>query len=383
MNSGSGTAVLLEVVTILGALKSQGWRPIRTIVVGSWDAEEYNMVGSTEYVEDNIDELRRHGVAYLNVDTGVSGSEFFASASPLFKKPLMRVLGRVGDASTNKTLKAMWNERHKELGGLGSGSDYVAFQDLAGIASIDFGFAGEGYPYHSCYETYEWMERFGDPDFRYHELLAKIWVLLVLEFAQESLLPFGMIDYAADLKKYVDKLGSDKLDSLYPEAHEASGGHNLDVTPLYAAVQTFEDAANVIDSWETWWYSQVMGSSPTDPDSPGDANGLFESGALGRARHAHNAKVSDFETNLLDLPRAGNEEKDRLGESAFPNVYGIPGREQFKHVVFGPQMWSGYEEAYFPFIRDALERGNFSEAQLMVKRTARVLTLAGEKLTAD
>jgi len=208
-------------------------------------------------------------------------------------------------------------------------------------------------------------------------------VLMVLEFAQESLLPFGMLDYAADLRKYVDKLGADEGSNLYPQAREASGGQNLDINPLYEAVQAFEQAAHKIDDWETAWYSQVMGSSPTDPDSTGNTNGLFESGALGRARHVHNEKVSDFETNLLDLPRPGNEEKDRQGETATPNTYGIPGREQFKHVVFGPQMWSGYEEAYFPFIRDALERGNFTEAQQMVKRTARVLTLAGKTLAAD
>jgi N-acetylated-alpha-linked acidic dipeptidase len=381
-DSASGTAVMLEVVTILGKLRGAGWRPVRSIVVGSWDAEEYNMVGSTEFVEDNIDDLRRDGVAYLNVDVGVSGPNFGASASPLFKRPLMRVLSRVADPNTNKTLKTIWQEKNQEVEGLGSGSDFVAFQDLAGVSSIDFGFSGEGFPYHSCYETYEWMDRYGDPDFKYHKLLAEIWVLLVLEFSQENMLPFGMVDYASSVKTFIDKLAEDTA-NLYPQAHQKSGGSALDFTSLYDAAKTFEVAARKIDDWETWWYGEILGTGPADGDALGNANGMYESGALGHARHRHNAKVSDFESNLLDLPREGNEKKDREHEGALRDVYGIPGREQFKHVIFGPQMWSGYEEAYFPFIRDALERGDWEEAKIMVERTARVLRLAGEKLAED
>ena len=29
----------------------KGWRPGRTVVLCSWDAEEYGLIGSTEYVE--------------------------------------------------------------------------------------------------------------------------------------------------------------------------------------------------------------------------------------------------------------------------------------------------------------------------------------------
>jgi N-acetylated-alpha-linked acidic dipeptidase len=376
---GSGTAVMLEVVRILGKLYAQTWRPARSIVIGSWDAEEYNMIGSTEFVEDSIDELRKNAVAYLNVDVGVSGGDFRASASPQFHRPLLRVLGRVGDPSKNKTLRSIWNERGQSLGGLGSGSDYVAFQDLAGTSSIDFGFTGQTYPYHSCYETFEWMERFGDPGFEYHKLLAEVWVLLVLEFAQESLLPFGMEEYASAVKGYVDKLASD-CQTLYPQARQASPDTQLDLSPLYDAVKVFEESALKTTQWGDIWYSKVMGMPPADPDYLGSTNGLFEDQNLGHQRHIHNNKVSDFETNLLDLPRQGNELKDREAEGELGKEYGIPGREQFKHVVFGPQRFSGYDEAYFPFVRDALERGNMTEAQLMVARTARILKNAAEKL---
>src|ERR1700712_392647 len=163
---------MLEVIAILGQLRAQGWRPLRSIVFASWDAEEYNMIGSTEFVEEHIDELRSDGIAYLNVDTGVVGPNFRASASPILQKAILRVLDRVSDPLQNKTLRKIWQEKGSHLEGLGSGSDYVAFQDLAGVSSIDIGFEGDGYPYHSCYETYEWMEKFGDPGLLYHQALA-------------------------------------------------------------------------------------------------------------------------------------------------------------------------------------------------------------------
>src|ERR1700761_2606463 len=101
---------MLEVVSILGRLRAQGWRPLRSIIFASWDAEEYNMIGSTEWVEEHIDRLRKTGVAYINVDTGVSGSNFQASASPILKRALLRVLDRVQDSGKNKTVGQIWKE---------------------------------------------------------------------------------------------------------------------------------------------------------------------------------------------------------------------------------------------------------------------------------
>ena len=174
---------MMEVVNIFGTLKKLGWRPLRTIEFASWDAEEYNLIGSTEYVEDHIDYLRDNGVAYLNVDVGVAGPNFKAAASPLFERTLLHVLDRVSDPVRNVTLKQVWEASKSELKGLGAGSDYVAFQDFAGVSSLDMGFEGasHNYPYHSCYETFEWMEQHGDPGFQYHKTLAQVWALLILE----------------------------------------------------------------------------------------------------------------------------------------------------------------------------------------------------------
>ncbi|KAK4954752.1 hypothetical protein LTR66_013511, partial [Elasticomyces elasticus] len=101
VDPGSGTAVMLEVVNIFSGLRKLGWRPLRTIEFASWDAEEYNLIGSTEYVEDHMEYLRENGVAYLNVDVGVYGDRFRAAASPLFERVVLRVLDRVADPHKN------------------------------------------------------------------------------------------------------------------------------------------------------------------------------------------------------------------------------------------------------------------------------------------
>ena len=101
-----------------------------------------------------MDELRRDGVAYLNVDVAVSGSDFEASASPIIQSALLRAMENVVDPVNNKTLRALWAEKGSVLGGLGAGSDYVAFQDMAGTSSLDMGFTGGPFECFGSYPTY-------------------------------------------------------------------------------------------------------------------------------------------------------------------------------------------------------------------------------------
>ncbi|KAF2432389.1 N-acetylated-alpha-linked acidic dipeptidase [Tothia fuscella] len=388
---GSGTAIMLEVIEVLGKLREQGWRPLRTIEFASWDAEEYNMIGSTEYVEDHIDTLRRDGIAYLNVDVGVVGPNFWAAASPLYKTALLRVLDRVSDPIRNETLRALFQRRGTGLEGLGSGSDYVAFQDMAGMSSIDFGFEGEkehSFPYHSCYETFEWMSQYGDPGFVYHKLLAEVWVLLILELSQELILPFDLNDYAEAMGGYITSLHDYAEKKGAPWADE-NGKGGFDVAPLYAAQQTFTEKAKYFHEWQNWWYSQVYG------------RGGLETNTLSIQRRARNNILSHFETELLDLTPAEQDppEEERHGVSGFFTALikgglrakngttadeeegeGQGERGQFKHVVFGPQKWSGYDVGFFPKIRDEIEVGNWTEAQRLVDRVAGIVKNACERL---
>jgi len=280
---------MLEVIRIFGELRKLGWRPLRTIEFGLWDGEEYNLIGSTEHVEARIDELRRNGYAYLNVDVAVTGNDFEAAGCPIYERALLRVLGRVTDPVKQQTLSSIWEDRASKMQGLGAGSDYVAFQDIAGISSLDFGFQGPPFPYHSCYDNFEWMTKFGDPGLEYHALMAQIWALLILEMADTPVLPFDMEAYATAVKGYVVDLEE------YVEAKSTSVEQDskLDLRPLHEAADAFVDNAARFHDWDRTWSENVEGT------------GGFESNVMAIKRMSHNTRMANFETHLLDLDVGG------------------------------------------------------------------------------
>lgn len=286
---GSGTAVMMEVIRIFSDLMANGWRPLRTIVFASWDGEEYNLIGSTEYVENNIDLLRRDAYAYLNVDVGVGGQTFRAAGSPVFKKALLRALDRTSDPFQNKTMRQLWDERGGQLDGLGAGSDYVAFQDMAGTSSLDIGFDGPPYPYHSAQDNFEWMATVGDPGFEYHKVLAQIWALLILEFADHLVLPFDMTAYSQSLTKWAIELEN----WAGSKGANQAGNTPWTTDPLREAVLQFAKDAKAFEKWEMEWDSVVLGGAG------------YESAIVAAHRKSHNNRMANFETHLLDLEEGG------------------------------------------------------------------------------
>jgi hypothetical protein len=374
VDPGSGSAIMMELVNIFGALRKLGWRPLRTIEFASWDAEEYNLVGSTEYVEDNVEYLRGNALAYLNVDVGVAGPNFRAAASPLWERPLLHVLDRIADPHSNATLRQIWNDKNSALEGLGAGSDYVAFQDIAGTSSIDFGFEGEpnSFPYHSCYETFEWMQKFGDPTvgesgpLPYHKALAQVWALLILELADKPLVPFDLQAYASAIRHYAEQLAKDA------KADQESAG-KLNFTPLFEATASLKASADQFHTFENEWTTNVLART-----------GGLETQRYLLKRLEYNHRILRFETDLLDLPNENPvpEPKD-AGKGKGKKKHrkgGVPGREQFKHIVFGPQAWSGYDEAYFPAVRDLMAARDWEKAQEYLDIAAERIRWAGERL---
>ena len=285
---GSGTAVMLEVVSIFGDLVQRGWRPLRTIEFASWDGEEYNLIGSTEYVERDVERLRQDGYAYLNVDSGVAGQKFRAAGSPVFRKSLLRVLDRTSDPTQNVTLRELWDHRGGQLDGLGAGSDYVAFQDIAGVSSLDFGFDGP-HPYHSAYDNFEYMDTVGDPGFHYHGVLAQIWSLLILEFSDRYVLPFDMSAYSASLTAWAIALEN----WVENKGANQDGNPAWSTEPLREAVLQFANDAREFEEFEMKWDTVVLGG------------GGFESAIMAAHRKSHNTRMANFETHLLDLEEGG------------------------------------------------------------------------------
>jgi hypothetical protein len=276
----SGTAIMLEIARILGDLSARGWRPLRTIEFASWDAAEYNLIGSTEYVEQNDEALRRDALAYINLDNAVSGDTFYAAGSPVFRKLLLQVLNRVADPHFNRTLRERWDRRKGEIEGLGTDSDYVPFQNIAGTSSLDIHFGGEKFPHRSSYENFEWMDNVGDPGFIYHDLLGQVLGLLILELSNRPILPFDIPAYANNLVRWVQELES--WANLREGKAPSFENLKLAIKEVIASVREFI-------KWEANWENSLLASSGWEPSG------------LGSRRCDYNARMGKFETDLLDL----------------------------------------------------------------------------------
>lgn len=206
----SGTVSVLEAARAIAEEVRAGRRPKRTIVFATWDAEEWGLIGSTEYVEQDSARLTSGGVAYLNQDVAVGGPTFGGGGSPSLRAVLRDVVKGIDDPSGRGSVYAAWragsavpDSAEPAMGDPGGGSDFAGFYNHLGIPHLDWGFGGPGGVYHSAYDTFEWMSRFGDPDFRRHAVAASIGATLALRLANADVLPYDYAEFARTMKAQV------------------------------------------------------------------------------------------------------------------------------------------------------------------------------------
>lgn len=206
----SGTVSVLEAARAVADAVRAGQRPKRTIVFATWDAEEWGLIGSTEYVEEDSLRLRRGAVAYLNQDVAAEGARFGAGGSPSLRALLRDVARRVPDPSGRGSVFAEWQRASAivdttspPMTDPGGGSDFAGFYNHLGIPILDWGFAGESGTYHSQYDDFAWMSRFGDPSFAYHATAARIGALMVLRLANADVLPYDYVEFARTMQRQV------------------------------------------------------------------------------------------------------------------------------------------------------------------------------------
>jgi N-acetylated-alpha-linked acidic dipeptidase len=349
---GSGTASLLEAARALGALRKSGWRPRRTLVICQWDGEEEGLLGSTEWVEANGAELQQKAVAYINTDVGVDGPNFEASAVPSLKDLVRDVTRDVEDPKTGRSVEDAWldsiTRQSKNpsgmgrqapppdpsgkvpVGALGSGSDFSAFLDHAGIASIDLGFTGPYGVYHSIYDDFYWMKHFGDPTFSYHVALAQILATLALRLDEADLLPFDYPAYALEIE--------------------------------HAATDVFAKATNQDDQ---------------------DALEATLDAAAHLSVSAHRASQALRAISDVPLdPRRASEINHRLArvEQALLEPNGLTGRPWFKHTIFAPGSYDGYAATPIPGENDALVANDSAMLHREADALARALLGASVEL---
>jgi N-acetylated-alpha-linked acidic dipeptidase len=209
-DSGSGAVALLRGAQHLGERARAGWRPEHTIVIALWDAEEYGLIGSTEWGEAHAERLRKHALLYVNADAAVSGTRFGASGTPGMLGLLQRVLETFErsdeDGGEATTIWERWSERQggqPRLGLPGSGSDYTVFLHHLSVPVIDFGFRGNsGGMYHTAFDDFPIMDRYLDPGWHGHELAGRFVARLLAEAAGAPAAGFDSEEAALEMARH-------------------------------------------------------------------------------------------------------------------------------------------------------------------------------------
>jgi N-acetylated-alpha-linked acidic dipeptidase len=375
----SGMVDELEEARALGELVKQGWKPKRTIIYCAWDGEEPGLLGSTEWAEEHAGELRTHAVAYINSDSNGRGYLSMAGSHSLehfindiargIQDPETKLsvwkrdqLRAIADASAPEKRIEARERPDLRIGPLGSGSDYTAFLQHDGIASLDLGFSGEdhGGIYHSIYDDFYWYTHFDDTDFTYGRALAQTAGSAVMRLADAGLLPFEFTDFADTVQMYVRDLRT-VLKGMQDDARE----RNLEITEgLFTATA---------DPREKYVPPQPEAIPPYLNFAPLEnaADKLTQSAAEYHEAYeqaSQNGGPALAPANLAEVNERLMQSERRLLTSA-----GLPNRPWYRHQLYAPGYYTGYDAKTIPAVREAIEQKQWKEADEEIVRVGMVL----------
>ncbi|XP_065067793.1 putative N-acetylated-alpha-linked acidic dipeptidase [Rhopilema esculentum] len=319
----SGTAALVETSRVIGNIKSAGWRPRRTLVVCSWDAEEYGLMGSKEWVEEYAAILSYRAVAYINIDIAVQGNYTLrVKSSPQLVTPFIDVVKELKVPDSNVSLYEDWaskfpdpqRDHSPKIHTLGAGSDFTPFYSVIGVPALDFRYTYNenamhlgSYPvYHSIHDNYHWMSTFVDPDFKYNKVVTQVWVKYTLKLLDGVILPFNSTRYCEDLVNYIKS-----FEAGYSELLRAN---DVDLKMLTVAATDFVAAASKLQS-----------------------------------------RIDKIDFNNAIAVRTLNDQLMEV-ERSFIVPSGLQGRPQFKHILYSPSSVNIYLGRSFPAVIEAIHR---------------------------
>jgi len=349
VDPNSGTAAMLESVHGFSELLKSGWKPRRTIVIASWDAEEEGLIGSTEWGEDHARELA-NAAAYFNMDVAVSGKKFGASGVPTLKE-FIREIAKSVPSPQGATVYAQWKKatapnaegNHPQetatfrpppnaaqndvpVGDLGSGSDYTVFLQHLGVPSTDISSSGDYGVYHSAFDNFAWFKKFGDPDFLYEQEMSRIFGLEVLRMADADVLPYDYENYGKEILAY--------LDSARFKSKDRFGDKSPDFSAAVEGARRLQEAGSRM--------LQKQRKMPAQPDRI-------------------NAKLREAERALL-IPE------------------GLPNRVWFHHAIYAPGQYTGYAAVVIPGVNEAIDRGDLRRTEQQIATLAAALNRAVQVL---
>jgi N-acetylated-alpha-linked acidic dipeptidase len=355
VDPGSGTAALLEAAHGIGQLLKSGWRPRRSIVLASWDAEEVGLVGSTEWVEQNLSEHPdefANIVAYFNTDVAVAGPRFGASAVPSLKE-FVRDVTKAVPSPRGGTVYDSWSEQHAEtgatptvvgevrhavassadvlVGDLGAGSDFVPLFEHAGVPATDISSNGPYGVYHSAFDNFAWFAKFADPAFVYEQEMARVLGLEVLRMANADVLPFDYEEYGKELSQYASLLERN--------LRQEFGAKSPSVDGVRSAAARLEKAG-----------AALLHAQKNPSADPARLN-----------RAAIDAERA-FLLSPPEKPAGASKSAQQTANAVSEIGAGLPTRPWYRHAIFAPGRYTGYDVQVFPGVHDAIERGDLAQA---------------------
>ncbi|MEC7264688.1 MAG: transferrin receptor-like dimerization domain-containing protein [Bacteroidota bacterium] len=348
----SGMVALMEEARVVAKLAKQGNKPKRTLVYCAWDAEEPGLIGSTEWVEDHMGELKQKAVAYINTD-GNSRGYLGVGGSHSLQAMVTQVANSVTDPQKGVSVAERRMAANSFRGGdnsfklsaLGSGSDYTPFIQHTGIASLNLGFGGEGSggEYHTIYDTYTHYTRFKDPGFQYGVALANTAGRIVLRMANAEVLPFELTQWHATVDGYLNEVMK-TLETMRSDVEK----HNKLVK---------KDA-----------FQLVM--DPKKPVAPAKMEAeipYLDFSPLQNVMADLKTSIDTFsKVDLMQLPAAKRAQLNKalMGmEQVLLQDKGLPRRDWFKHQIYAPGFYTGYGVKTLPGVREAIEQKEWKEAQ--------------------
>ncbi|MGA9356338.1 MAG: M28 family metallopeptidase [Terriglobales bacterium] len=375
----SGQSSLLEEARALGQLLKQGWKPRRTIIYCAWDGEEPFLLGSTEWVETHADELQQHAAVYINTDGNDRGllqmggshslEQFINGVARDIDDPETHMtvwkrdqLNQIANASSPEERQELRQRADLRIEAVGSGTDYTAFLDHLGIATLDLGYAGEDREgiYHSIYDDFYWYTHFSDRDFIYGRALAQTVGSSVMRLADAEVLPFefnNLADTVDGYRKNLEKLLAGKQDQIREQNQELEEGvftaandpRRPSVAPVKQEVPphlNFAPLQNAID-------------------------------ALTRsAKHYHDAlakKQATFDDAAMSSTLATLNHELIESERRLTSAEGLPRRSWYKHLLYAPGVYSGYDAKTVPGVREGIEQKRYAEADQEIVRVSKAL----------
>jgi len=329
----SGAVPLMETARTLAAMTRKGWKPRRTIMIAFWDGEEYGLAGSTEWMEKHSEELTNNLAVYLNSDSSGRG-RLNVGGSHTLEAFMQEVARDVDDPVSHRPLFNAADQRpaNFRINALGSGSDYTPFLQHLGIATLDIRFASEDSGvYHSAYDDFNWLSHFGDPGFIYGRALAQVHTTALMRLADAPLLPFEFVRFTATIGRYLNDIDQYR---------------RVDLNGVRRELLRLEQASTELDTAYARVGPQIASVAP--------------------------AKLEALNQILFRTERAMVPEP------------GLPGRPWYRHRIYAPGQYTGYDAKTLPGIREAVETNRIDEAREQADEVADVLrTLTGEVVQAQ